>query len=567
MCGILGGLGDYQLSPEKIKTALQKLEKRGPDGEGLMLGDDFFLGHRRLSIIDLSTGAQPIASSDNRYTIIFNGEIYNYQKIKSLAGDYDFKTSSDTEVILALYIKHGEKVLDLLEGMFAFVIYDAQEKSVFIARDSFGIKPLFYYFDGQKIYFASEIKAILPLLDEKLHIDKQSVCDYFALKYIPAPATIYEEIKKLPAGNYLTAKITGNKIEINIQKYWQPVYRPNNELVNLENLKKLFLDSVQDHLIADVPVGAFLSGGIDSSAIVWAISELGIKPKTFTVNFLDVKNDPDVICSRLVAEKFKTDHCEIQVKGDDYLEEAEKIFSYLDEPFADPALISNHYVSRATSEKIKVALSGDGADELFFGYQTYQKISDKNWIYSLFNPNWKMEKFFNYNQTDNTQLLGPDQPNLPKLKKFNDLRAKLRLTDLQQNIPDYYLCKADIASMMNSLEVRVPFLSRPLVEEILKIDVKKHYNEGVGKYILKQIVKDVLPLEILNRPKKGFSRPVNILLTPENLNFIKTTLSACDFFNQVFLNNLINKNKDGRLLYRLLVFAKWFKNNNAHIAL
>ena len=590
MCGIVGAFGTRLPERDTFQKALDTLAHRGPDGEGVFASPTCLLGHRRLAIIDLSTGAQPMRSHDGRYVITFNGEIYNYRELKrELENDYPFTTTSDTEVILAGYAAWGSAVLGRLEGMFAFAVYDTKQQELFLARDPFGIKPLIYGIAQGAFFFGSEIKALRALGVFDGGIDEARIPEFFMLKHIPAPHTIYRDIKKLPAGHYMAARVRGQLVEVDEpMSYWRPDASLRAQRSNLMRLlrhpddvgtprndimRQWLLDSVKAHLVSDVPVGAFLSGGIDSSAIVWAMSQF-TRPKTFTVSFKEV-HDPDVEYARLVAKQFNTDHTEILLDLD-----LNAVFSSVirqfDEPFADPATLTNWYVAKATSEHVKVALSGDGGDELFFGYRAYRAIGRWTPLASLF-PWWDATRFiasryFGYNRRVQKVFKhrGRFVPPFNGLSAYHDLHLAARTMDLEYTLPEYYLRKVDGVSMMNSLEVRVPYLDRAFVEKILPFPVEAHYDRRHnGKALLRQAMAGVLPREVLERKKQGFIRPWKALFAGSMRDFLRERLLSSamrdsGWFNMDNIQFLLLDHVEGRrdnsnILWRLFVFAEWLE--------
>jgi asparagine synthase (glutamine-hydrolysing) len=578
MCGIAGIFGSFLKDKPKFKKSVRSLKYRGPNAEGFYFDNGCFLGHKRLSIIDPGGGAQPMQSNNGRFIIVFNGEIYNFNKLKSKLNNYKFKTKSDTEVILALYQKYGHKVVDYIEGAFAFAIFDKLKSTIFLARDPIGMKPLYYYFDNKKLVFASEIKTILQILNTNQKINEQAIYDYFCLKHIPAPNTIYKNIFKLESGTWVLFKKNRSGINFKKQKYWQAILTSNNNY-SIESLRQLILKTVEEHLVSDIDIGAFLSGGIDSSTIVWAMKELGINPKTYTVGFGNPQTDDDLIYSRLVAKFFNTDHHELTISKNNFQTEAQKAINYFDQPFADSAVIPCYFIAKETGKHIRVILSGDGGDELFYGYQAYMKMYRQEKLSSIIpfftkmRPSSNLEMYFGFDQDQINLLLSIKHPNV-NLKLNNnikDVRLKMRMLDLHSTLPEYYLNKVDMTSMISSVEIRNPFLHRPFIEYVLKIPIKDHYKNGVGKHILYQAMKDRLPKQILKRPKQGFYRKIDMLLTSKNLNLINKTLSKTGFFNNCYLNQTLLSYKNNRanqnLVWKLLVFTWWLNHNEKYIHL
>ncbi|MEK7176084.1 MAG: asparagine synthase (glutamine-hydrolyzing), partial [Patescibacteria group bacterium] len=393
MCGITGiidrGIKDRE---EVVRRMTEKIIHRGPDDDGYFTDKYASLGMRRLSIIDLSRGKQPISSTDGRYLIFFNGEIYNYKEIKKELSDYAFKTDSDTEVILAGFIKFGPDILKKLRGMFAFCIYDTVEKKVFIARDFFGIKPLYYLKDGNKITaFSSEIKSFLKLPGFQAEVNDAAVYNYLSFQYNPLDETFFKDVYKLPPAHSLSIDLKTGSFELN--RYWRFGFKQNDFLKENDTKQKILEtmeDSVAHHMIADVPVGSFLSGGIDSSIIATLMQrrrseeqksasrpEASGKIKTFTVTFGDVSEGVE---AKETAEPLGTDHTEITIGAKEYFEALPKAVWHFDEPVADPSALGLYFLSREARKSVKVVLSGEGADELFGGYNIYLEPFARRWI-------------------------------------------------------------------------------------------------------------------------------------------------------------------------------------------
>lgn len=579
MCGILGAFGTRLPEQSTFKTALDRLAHRGPDGEGIFATATCLLGHRRLSIIDIAGGAQPMHSHDGRYTIVFNGEIYNYKELKKeLENAYPFVTNSDTEVVLAGYAAQGSGILDRLEGMFAFAIFDHQKQELFCARDPLGIKPFVYGSTLATFIFASEIKGLHALSVLEKTIDHERIPEFFAYKHIPAPNTIYTNIKKLPAGHFMCVQMRDGALRVgNTFSYWSPKTIEADTVApdTFDSIRGAIRDSVEKHLVSDVPVGAFLSGGLDSSAIVWAMSQF-TRPKTFTVSFKEI-HDPDVEYARLVAKHFNTDHTEILLNLD-----VNSVFSSVicafDEPFADPAVITNWYVAKATSGEVKVALSGDGGDELFFGYDSYRRMYDKARLRSLL-PWWNpgrfiMERYFGYAPREQKRVLRHlSKPSFlfESVLEINDMRRAARTMDLQYTLPEYYLRKVDGVSMMNSLEVRVPFVTRTLVDMVVPFTTDSHYDAQDGKAILRRAMVGILPPAVLARRKQGFVRPWKELFAGSMRNMLRErvlsqAMADSGWFAMNTIEMMLLDHQEGRrdysqMLWRLLVFAEWLEGN------
>ncbi|MBU4501894.1 MAG: asparagine synthase (glutamine-hydrolyzing) [Nanoarchaeota archaeon] len=541
MCGIAGvyGLSDKRL----VKSMCDKLIHRGPDEEGYYTDENVSLGMRRLSIIDLETGSQPIFNEDKSMVVVFNGEIYNFKELKEeLEGKgHRFYTNSDTEVIVHAYEEYSIDFIKKLQGMFSIALWDSNTKRLFLIRDPMGIKPLYYCYIDKKLLFASEIKAILEYEEIKKKINPQALKKYFELRYVPAPETLFQDIYKLPPGHYM--KIEGGKIEK--KRYWQLHSAPieKSEKYFKDGIIKKLKDSVQKRLIADVPLGAFLSGGIDSSVVVALMSQLKDEPiKTFSVSFEGKEYDESVYANR-VADHFGTDHHEKFVDVDD-VNILPTIIKHFDEPVADSAAIPTYLLSKLARKHVKVVLTGEGSDELFGGYDRYTS-------------ELKYQKYFSHLPLFTKKIAGRLSAHLPResilrpyanflksrenevtayegrlkgykafslLKTGNDcgLRdmveqsfqnkpdylAKMTYFDLNYWLPDDLLMKVDKMTMANSLEARVPFLDHNFVSFAYNIPSSHKIKNNVEKYILKQSVKELLAKDIVRREKHGFSVPI-----------------------------------------------------------
>lgn len=619
ICGIIKRKG--RVEEELIKKMADCLSYRGPDEEGYFFEENVGLAHKRLSVIDLKTGKQPLFNEDKNLVLICNGEIYNFfelrEKLKKRG--HIFKTNSDNEVIIHLYEEKEENCLNDLRGMFAFAIWDRKNKKLFLARDRLGKKPLVYRFKNGEISFSSELKALLNLPDFEKEIDIEAVDDFFTYQAIPSPKTIFKSVKKLPPAHYLIWKDG----EIKIERYWEIDFSKKLKLKDeneyMEILWEKLIESVKIRLISDVPLGAFLSGGIDSSTVVGIMSQLLNFPvKTFTVGF-DVKSFSEIEYARIVAKKFKTEHYEFIVKPD-IIEILPKLIWYYNEPFGDSSMIPTYYVANKTKDYVKVALNGDGGDENFAGYPRYYqtkvlekllKISKKtlllnkfnkklfekiykNYPYNLysrvfkwlcevddfgfcyaytrrltsFSPEWKerlYSNFFkneikNYNSFEITQKLWEKVNNL-------DLIEKMIYCDFNLYLPEVLLVKMDIATMSNSLEGRSPFLDNEFVELIASFPPELKLKGKVSKYILKKKLKNFLPDEILKRKKMGFGVPLGKWFKGELNNYLKEILLSDSFrssylFNFNEVKKLINEHKEKNVdhssrLFLLLVFELW----------
>lgn len=613
MCGICGFTGKG--SSKDLKKMTHAIFHRGPDQEGLWHDNSkaVYLGHTRLSIIDIKDGTQPMWTHDQSIGVIFNGEIYNHKTLRDELvknGHKFFTDHSDTEVLLHGYRQWGSKLPDKLNGMWAFAIYDKKKERLFISRDRFGKKPLFYCLQDKIFAFASELTSLISHSLIKASVSKKSLKKYFAFGYIPAPNSLYHRIYKLPGGCNLLFDL--NNFSIKIEKYWDFILEPfqiipeNPEKVWGEELQFLLKKAVQQRLISDVPLGLFLSGGIDSSAITaFACSAMGNKKlKTFSIGFEEQSFDESKY-AKSIANLFNTDHHQkiLSIKrGLDILPE---ITALLDEPMGDNSLIPTYMLAKETKKHVTVALGGDGGDELFAGYDPFRALNMAK-IYSalvprpvhrairmmagllpvshgnmsfdfklkrtlrglsytkkLWNAVWlgtlepeEIDELFN-EETDIEEVYSEaieywdacPQDNL--VDKTLQFYTKLYLQD-------EILIKADRASMMNSLEVRSPFLDIDLVDFVRKIPNNWKYRNGQTKYILKKALEPVLPDSILYRPKKGFGVPVGSWLKKELLNIDSVESNQC--LNISFVQKKIFEHRKNKVDHRAFLWNYWLLN-------
>ena len=564
MCGIAGIF--YLENQEKVEPAMfnrmtDSLSHRGPDDRGTFIDRNLGLGFCRLSVIDLSpSGHQPMFNEDGSVCLVCNGEIYNFQDLKSVLEKkgHRFKSRTDIEVIMHAYEEYGTDCLEHLDGMFAFAIWDSRKRQLFLARDRFGIKPLYYYHKDGIFAFGSEIKALLCIPRISREIDNQALWNYFSLKQIPAPQTIYKDIRKFLPSQAMVIKERGIRKE---WQYWdirieEDHSKSENEWV--EELKALFEDSIKTHLVADVPVGCLLSGGIDSSAIVAFLASVKQEPiKTYSVSFNDGGGFDESGMQRLVVDRFKTDHHEIKV-GADILQAVHLLTQECDEPFAEPSAIALYYLSKLASEKVKVVLSGDGGDELFAGYvprydreMLFNRVSSVPFFpkkvlkdisrtipskldnVSFFRKLKRLLQFSSmndyerymhtssiYSTEEKMSLFSRDflatidkdvisGCYLKEVTGFNVTNLNKRLYyDIKTGLADEMLTKMDRCTSMVGIEGRVPFLDRKFAECSMKVPVSLKYSQNNGKKIFKRLLKDVVPDEILSRKKQGFSVPI-----------------------------------------------------------
>ena len=623
MCGIVGKYNlqpGEPVSPELIKAMCDKIIYRGPDDSGVYVDGEIGLGHRRLSIIDLSElGHQPMASQDKMIWITYNGEIYNFQVLRDdlITKGYTFKSNTDTEVIIYLYQEYGVGCLKYLRGMFAFVIWDQRKSILFLARDRIGKKPLFYYHDGGTFVFASEIKSILEDPSVKKEINFLAFYDYFKYLYVPDPKTIYKNIYKLEPGHFLIcSKDRLEKIE-----YWDVSFEKelSMDLEDIsEELLRILNESVKLRMISDVPLGAFLSGGIDSSGVVALMAKQQNDPITTCSIGFDSKDYDEIRFARMIGGRFKTNHHEFTVK-----EKAEEVLTdlayWFDEPFADSSAVPTYYVSKLAKQKVTVALSGDGGDENFAGYEKYYLDDLENRIrskiprsirklilpslanilstlnYSLFQRGNTLLNtlsfesdygFYLTNTFFDDQLwdrivnedvkreLGYYDPFSVTKHYYNKADtdnhlSKILYTDLKSYLPGDILVKVDRMSMANSLEVRAPILDHNVIELAASIPARLKYNRGEKKYVLKHAFGQILPREIMYRKKMGFSVPLADWFRGELKGMASHYLFSSDadlmqFFNMAPLVRIWEMHQSGKgnfatILWSLLMFELWYR--------
>jgi asparagine synthase (glutamine-hydrolysing) len=560
MCGITGFLSTsatISLTQTHLQQLTNTLRHRGPDAEGYYFEQptntsaqkiSIGLGHRRLSIIDLSSAAnQPFYTTDQRYVLVFNGEIYNYRQ---LAQQYHLscRTQSDTEVIVQLFDLLGADFVQQLNGMFTIAIYDTHTQQLHLYRDRLGIKPLYYFFDGSTFVFASELKALLalPYIKEQLSVNHQAITHFLYNGFIPATQSIYNQIHKFPAGHY---GITNGQ-NLNITPFWLPENQLqttvlSDEKIAKQQLNKLLLSAVEYRLISDVPVGTFLSGGIDSSLVTAIAQKLHPKPiQTFSIGFKE-NHFNEAPHAQAVANHLGTHHHQFMLSHNDAIEQFDQLMSIYDEPFADTSAIPTLLVSQMARKHVTVALAGDGGDELFCGYGMYQ------WARRLANPILKLlhqpiaqtldllgnnryqraAKVLNYTNPNRikSHILSQEayffsEEELNKLlivrqniginEHFTNLARPLlpieeqALFDLKHYLCDDLLVKVDRASMFHALEVRVPLLDYRVVAFALNLDISLKYRHQTSKYLLKQVLYDYFPPTLFDRPKQGFAIPL-----------------------------------------------------------
>jgi asparagine synthase (glutamine-hydrolysing) len=616
MCGIAGfvlreGIAD---SPA-VRLMCDQIQHRGPDDEGFYTNGSCALGMRRLSIVDLPHGHQPISNEDRSIWVVFNGEIYNFKELRAglLARGHIFRTESDTEVLVHLYEEEGVAGIARLRGMFAYALWDERRRELLLARDRFGKKPLYYADTPNGLWFGSELKC-LQAAGIPLDIDRDALRLYFQLTYIPDPATAYRQVRKVPAGSWMAFSQQG---QLRQSRYWTLPFQAEKQNPQLSEetaaarVRDVLDESVRLRMIADVPLGAFLSGGIDSSSVVASMALQSTVPvKTFSIGF-EESEESELPAARLVARKFHTDHTEVIVRPN-AVNLVSRLAHFLDEPFGDSSIIPTFLVSEAAARHVKVALSGDGGDELFWGYKSLFLLDSARHFdrlpqavrklirytadhlpYSFYGKNYlrmasratALERYFDLNYSpfylrgallsgdwhlpaDNAYLwetfgdsLGPDNAGVVSRAAYFEAT-----TQLTGNM----LVKVDRMSMANSLEVRCPLLDHKLAELAMAIPPRWKMQGSRGKQILLKAVGDRLPPELLTLPKKGFDVPLAAWFRGSLRTFVWDHLTSRSFLDrgivsEPFLRYLLKEHDLGRRdnhhwLWMLLVLELWFRN-------
>jgi asparagine synthase (glutamine-hydrolysing) len=618
MCGICGTYNFGTRAPADaaaLKRATDAMAHRGPDDEGLHIDGEMGLGNRRLSIIDLPGGHQPLSNEDESVWITFNGEIYNYRDLRRdlTTRGHKFRTTSDTETIVHLYEQYDLTFLDHLRGMFAFALWDNRKRRLLVARDRLGIKPLFYKLEPGRLIFASELRALRELASEHLEIDPQSVYDFFGFRYIPAPRTFYRGVEKLLPGHLLIV----DPGSLQAHAYWdvppeEETSRPA-EQVAAEVVNQL-RDSVRLRLLADVPLGVFLSGGTDSSAVVALMAESGARPlRTFSVGFEEAEYS-ELPYARAVARRFATEHYELTVRPEHLSNELPRLVAFRDEPIAEPTDVALYLISRLASEHAKVVLAGEGGDELFAGYPKYaadrlsglvsalpQEVTRTlvRWLpYRQRRARIALEAlsirdeaersatwFASFSREEREDLFAGDflarvdsahpahvfETYLERVRDRSPLKRML-YADLKVWLPDNLLLRGDLMTMAASIEERVPFLDHKLVELAARIPTRLLTRGFRTKVLLKQALRPYLPSETLYRRKVGFAVPVgewfkkplkslvaDLVLSPE--------ARTRGYFNARNVEHFVREHFDGvrdrqKQLWALVNFELWFRSRS-----
>ncbi len=585
MCGVVGILalsGDVP-TPDEVDRMSAEVAHRGPDGVGRWIEGPVGLGHRRLSIIDLEQGQQPMKSSTGRSVISYNGEIYNYRELREglEREGYGFRTDSDTEVLLALYEHHGTDSFTRLSGMFAFAIWDRTLQRLVLARDRYGIKPLYYTQQDGRILFGSRIKALRSVASSVGEVDAAAVNAYFLRQYIGGETTIFSGVKRVLPGQIV--EMADSNVVTRYFHVPAPVAptlrsRPSDRI----SLERALLSAMRRHLVSDVPIGLFLSGGIDSTLLLSLASEVGDEvPDTFTVDFGTDSSSTDAAYARLASDRFGSRHHEIHVGIDECLETLPEIIEHLDQPLADYACLPTLVMSRFARKSLKVVLGGEGADEVFGGYKRYRRslIAETAWPWSGPSPRWVPPPLFRDRERrgllGDAFIPGPDldsekriRRDLETFRSEGAINSVLR-TDMRSWLPDNLLAKVDGMSMMTSLEARVPYLDPEVVDAAFRFQGREKVGFGDLKKLLRDVAGDRVPGEILTRPKSGFTVPVNRWfqgrLADTYREMVLGGTAVRSWLNVDVARDLLESHqkagRSGLALWSILVFAWWMEIN------
>lgn len=615
MCGIAGILNPESSPVEQnaIEAMTRLMTHRGPDAEGYFLRGHVALGHRRLKIIDLEGGVQPLFNEDHSVVVVYNGEIFNFQEVKTAleAKGHIFRTHSDTEVIVHAYEEYGDQCPTHFRGMFAFAIYDMPRKRLLLARDRLGIKPLYYHFDGERLLFASEIKPILKALGKRPGVERTLIDFYVSVGYVPGEKTLFKGINRLLPGHTLAHDQNG----LMVRQFWDIAALPMLDISvqeGEERLEQLLLESVRLRLMSEVPLGAFLSGGVDSSAIVACMTKMMSEPvKTFTVGYNDDPASSELEYARVVAKSFNTDHHEFILESGDFFASLDTLLEHAEEPIVESAAVALYQLSRLAREHVTVILSGEGGDEILAGYPLYRKMQKIDALHAVarFLPNAlrrqlggmfgseKISKYVDWIGTplaqrywgisnDVTPSLKPKMYRadfLPEIgnavgehfeKLFNTIEqgtALRRMTyvDLKTWLPDDLLIKADKMTMACSLELRVPMLDHHLLEFATALPDHLRQRGGQGKYLLKKLMERYLPREIIYRKKQGFPVPIAVWFRGPLYERVREilldsrTLSR-GYFEPDYIRHVIERHRSGaedlsRRIFSLIALELWHR--------
>lgn len=626
MCGIAGWYRrrGRPVSKALIKAQCDEIRHRGPDDAGILVDGDFGFGMRRLSIVDIAGGHQPMSSTDGRFQIVFNGEIYNHLEVRQeIGGRYSFTTHCDTETILAAFVLWGNDAWRRLEGMFAIAVWDRNTRQLTLVRDPLGIKPLYFSEQAGGLAFGSELKAIRLLPGHEFTIDKNAAIDYFTFGHVRRPRSIFAEVRTLDPGCYLTI---GAEDESAVSRYWRPIFRDHQYQSDrewIEQMRSTFQATCRRHMMADVPVAAFLSGGIDSSSVLAAMVAANRSPiQAFTISHPGHSID-ESDAAALIARHLGCEHIVMPLEANEAMRALPAIAACYDEPFADMAAIPTWFVSKMAAQRVKVVLCGEGGDELFCGYKRHRNadlIARHPHLVSLLKPladlagKLPATRSSNFNQlrqyserfsefagaadgygqfflaTQISSSVVRDRVATSSLKRL--ARTPLELeeayfanqetgahcalddfvyADLTLNLPSAMLTRLDRASMAHSLEARVPFLSHKMVDWALSVPTRLKLHRGIGKYIVREAAKPWLPAEILKLPKQGFQIPMAAWLRNGPFadfaldSWLRSEADSSVYLDRGEVMKLFTEHRSGasdhsRLLYAIVMFSLWWNS-------
>ncbi len=603
MCGI-NGIFHFDRSEPVRQEAVHRMREvakhRGPDDFGIHLDGSVGLGFNRLSIIDLSGGHQPMCNEDGTVWIIFNGEIYNFAELRDdlLARGHRFQTRSDTETIVHLWEEYGEQSVERLRGMFAYAIWDSRQRILFAARDRLGIKPFYWFQNARTFAFASEVKSLLELPEVPREIDREALAQYLRHRYVIAPGTILRDVRKLPPGHSITVRESG----VTTRRYWEvPLEQPRkiSEADALAEFGALLEETMRQHLVSDVPLGAFLSGGLDSSSVVAMMSKLGVADiKTFSIGYDSPESE--LPYARIVADHFHTDHHELILTPGGFRDTLPRIVWYMDEPVGNEASLPLYLISEFARRKVTVALSGEGADEILGGYDMYRIMLAYESLNRLplsgfagrmlqrFAGEGKLQKYggmlgvpLEARYGGVSRIFPPERigmimtnaprgpvspiPELYRQSQGIPSLARMNFVDLKTWLPDDLLVKADRMSMATSLELRVPFLDHKVVEFALRLPSRLKVRGNTPKYLLKRYMEPILPHAIVHRTKKGFPIPVKTWFRKDLAGFAREMLldpagPTREFLESKAVADVLDSHQQrdrSPEIYTLLVFDQW----------
>ncbi|HTS19758.1 MAG TPA: asparagine synthase (glutamine-hydrolyzing) [Verrucomicrobiae bacterium] len=623
MCGISGKLNyreDVAVDAGLLRRMTRVMSHRGPDADGYYLQQNVGLGHRRLSIIDLSTGDQPLANEDQTIWVVFNGEIYNFQELRErlIKRGHVFRTKSDTEVLVHLYEEHGPEGVEQLRGMFAYAIWDTRRRRLFVARDRVGIKPLYYCDDGRTFWFASEQKSIVTDPSVRREVNVAAIRKFLAFHYLPGEETLFQGIRRLLPGHYLVADASG----VSTHRYWDLRFPEERSAIPFDDavrqLRDLLTSTVRDHMIADVPVGVLLSGGVDSSAIATlAVQSTDERVQTFTVGFDGAEVVDERPFARMVADRLGTEHYDISITAEDFWSFLPSYVWHMEDPVCEPPALALYYVSKLARQHVKVLLSGEGGDEAFAGYPNYPNMLKLDRIRSALGPfarpvgsltaragvwlvnerarrygnalgrpladcyysrasgptaffQQRASEFFTPEFLDASRSIAPAQEIADLLKpaeKWGLLDQMLYL-DTKTWLPDDLLVKADKMTMATSVELRVPLLDHVVMEFAASLPPDFKVGEGDTKRVLKAAFGPLLPPEVLTRKKAGFPVPYGTWLRnglKERVEDILLSPQAASrgYFRTSEIRHLLQQDsrsgKLGKEIFSLLVIELWHR--------